>query len=79
MSDSLKDVVKKLEDLEKRLQDMIDESRRTNKCVMCNRKIYYVNIPLKDFLELNKKYIINEIELYEYDNSVVITERCSRR
>jgi hypothetical protein len=75
MSDSLKDVVKKLEDLEKRWQDMVDECRKTNRCIVCNRKIYDINIPIKDFLELNKKYITNEIELSEYDSSIVITER----
>jgi hypothetical protein len=39
---------------------------------MCNRKIYDINIPIKDFLELNKKYITTETDLPDYDNSIVI-------
>ena len=72
MSDSMNEVITRLEELAKKWQDIIDESRRTNKCVMCSRKIYDINIPLKEFLELNKKYITNEIELSEYGNSIVI-------
>lgn len=72
MSDSLNEVVIRLGELAKKWQDIIDERRGANRCTMCNRKIYDINIPLKDFLELNKKYITNEIEFSEYGNSIVI-------
>ena len=72
MSDSMNEVVIRLEELAKKWQDIIDESRRTNRCIMCSRKIYDINIPLKEFLELNKKYITTEIDPSEYDNSIVI-------
>lgn len=45
----------------------------TAKCMLCHRKEYTITIPLKEFLEINKKYLTtNEIDLPGHDLSIVI-------
>jgi len=43
---------------------------------MCHRKEYTITISLKEFLEINKKYLTtNEIDIPEHELSVVIIGR----